>query len=144
SVTSLVSMGSPYATFFNQARWALIGLPLLFIASRIPPGTYQRLAWPILAVAIVLQLLVFTPLGVDVNGNGHRIQVARQRFQPPDSRKLALICWLAAVCSRTRALRASWTHVAIPAVPVGGVALRVVLYGHDLGTAMVIMAAVAG
>jgi len=144
SVTSLVSLGSPYATFFNQARWALIGLPLLFIASRIPPGTYQRLAWPILAVAIVLQLLVFTPLGVDVNGNVNWIQIAGQRFQPSETIKLALIFWLAAVFSRKRALLSSWTHVAIPAVPVVGVALGVVLYGHDLGTAMVIMAAVAG
>src|SRR5690625_5897843 len=30
SVTSMVSVGSPYATFINQARWALIGLPLLW------------------------------------------------------------------------------------------------------------------
>lgn len=144
SVTSLVSLGSPYATFFNQARWALIGLPMLFIASRVPPGTYQRLAWPILAVAIVLQLLVFTPLGVDVNGNVNWIEIGGQRFQPSETIKLALIFWLATVFSRKRALLSSWTHVVIPAVPVVGVALGVVLYGHDLGTAMVIMAAVAG
>src|SRR5699024_1372707 len=144
SVTSLVSLGSPYATFFNQARWALIGLPLLFIASRIPPGTYQRLALPILAVAIVLQLLVFSPLGVDVNGNVNWIQIAGQRFQPSETIKLALIIWLAVVLSRKQHLLSQWGHVIIPAFPVVALSVGIVLYGHDLGTAMVILAAVGG
>src|SRR5690625_7148110 len=50
SVTSMVSVGSPYATFVNQARWALIGLRLLWLASRLPSLTYRRLAWVILEI----------------------------------------------------------------------------------------------
>src|SRR5699024_12773209 len=63
SVTSLVSLGSPYATFFNQARWALFGLPLYFTSSRLPLGTYLPFVCPFLAVVLVLPSLVFPPLG---------------------------------------------------------------------------------
>src|SRR5690625_4248790 len=144
SVTSMVSVGSPYAMFINQARWALIGLPLLWIASRLPNQTYRRLAWPILAVAVFLQLLVFSPLGVDVNGNVNWIQVAGQRFQPSETIKLALILWLAVVLSRKHHLLSKWSHVLIPAFPVVAISVGIVLYGHDLGTAMVILIAVGG
>ena len=144
SVTSMVSVGSPYATFVNQARWALIGLPLLWLASRLPPLTYQRLAWPILGVAVFLQLLVFSPLGVDVKGNVNWIELAGQRFQPSETIKLALILWLAVVLSRKHHLLSKWGHVIIPAAPVVIVAVGIVLYGHDLGTAMVILIAVGG
>lgn len=144
SVTSMVSVGSPYATFFNQTQWAVIGLPLLWIASRLPNLTYRRLAWPILAVAVFLQLLVFSPLGVDVNGNVNWIEIAGQRFQPSETIKLALILWLAVVLSKKHHLLSSWSHVVIPAFPVVALSVGIVLYGHDLGTAMVILVAVGG
>lgn len=144
SVTSLVSVGSPYATFANQARWALIGLPLFLIASRVPNLTYRRLAWPILAVALFLQFLVFSPMGVNVKGNVNWIEVAGQRFQPSEAIKLALIIWLAVVLSRKHHLLSQWSHVVIPAFPVVALSVGIVLYGHDLGTAMVILLIVGG
>src|SRR5690625_5281301 len=58
SVTAVVSVGSLYATFITQARWALIGLRLLWGASRLPTVTYRRMAWVILGVAVFLQLPV--------------------------------------------------------------------------------------
>src|SRR5690625_826759 len=144
SVTSMVSVGSPYATFINQARWAVIGLPLLWLASRVPSLTYRRLAWAILGGAVFLQLLVFSPLGVDVNGNVNWIQIGGQRFQPSETIKLALIIWLAVVLSRKHHLLSQWSHVVIPAFPVVAFSVGIVLYGHDLGTAMVILVAVGG
>lgn len=144
SVTSMVSVGSPYATFINQARWALIGLPLLWAASRLPNLTYMRLAWPILGIAIFLQLLVFSPLGIDVKGNVNWIEIAGQRFQPSETIKLALIIWLAVVLSRKHHLLSKWSHVLIPAFPIVALSVGIVLYGHDLGTAMVILIAVGG
>lgn len=144
SVTSMVSVGSPYATFVNQARWALIGLPLLWLASRIPSLTYRRLAWVILGGAVFLQLLVFSPLGVDVKGNANWIELAGQRFQPSETIKLALVVWLAVVLSRKHHLLSQWAHVVIPAFPVVAISVGIVLYGHDLGTAMVILVAVGG
>ena len=63
SVESLDDGHSPYAVFLDQAKYALIGLPLLFGLSRAPARFFQAIAWPALAFAIVFQLAVFTPLG---------------------------------------------------------------------------------
>ena len=65
-------------------------------------------------------------------------------MQPSEIVKLALACgsarsWRASArCSR------DWKHALVPAVPVAGVAVGLVLLGNDLGTAMVLMLLVGG
>ena len=51
SVESLDDGDSPYAVFLDQAKYALIGLPLLFGLSRAPARFFQAIAWPALAFA---------------------------------------------------------------------------------------------
>ena len=46
--------------------------------------------------------------------------------------------------ARKLPLLREWKHAMIPAVPVAGVAVLVVLAGHDLGTALVLILLVAG
>ena len=50
SVESLDDGHSPYAVFLDQAKYALIGLPLLFGLSRAPVRFFQAIAWPALGV----------------------------------------------------------------------------------------------
>ncbi|WP_169165799.1 putative lipid II flippase FtsW [Cellulomonas taurus] len=144
SVDSLADGKSPYAVFFNQAQFALIGLPLMWVASRLPLRFYSRFAWFILAGAVVMQLLVFTPLGIGQGGNRNWISIAGFTAQPSEAIKLALAIWLGAVLSRKRALLLDWRHAVIPVLPVSAIAIGVVLVGNDLGTAMVMMMLVAG
>lgn len=145
SVDALSRDESPYAVFINQARFALIGIPLAWVASRIPPATYKRLAWPLLGVAVLLQLLVFVPgLGKTVNGNRNWLIIGGQSVQPSEMVKLALAVWLGAVLARKRHLLHRWSHVLIPGVVVAAGAVGAVLIGHDLGTAMIMLMLVAG
>ncbi|MBU4337037.1 MAG: FtsW/RodA/SpoVE family cell cycle protein, partial [Actinobacteria bacterium] len=53
SINSLVRGHSPYAVFFDQAKYALIGLPVLLIATRLTGAWQRRLAWPALGGALV-------------------------------------------------------------------------------------------
>lgn len=144
SVDSLADGNSPYAVFFNQAQYALIGLPVMWLASRLPVRFYQRFAWIILGGAVVMQLLVFTPLGIGQGGNKNWISIAGFTAQPSEAVKLALAIWLGTVLARKRELLQDWKHAVIPALPVALVAIGVVLMGHDLGTALVMMMLVAG
>src|SRR5665811_2362139 len=84
SVDSLAAGHSPYAIALNQGLYALIGLPLLWLASRTPPKVLKRVAWPVLAAAVFAQLLVFSPLGVTRNGNRNWLVVAGQSIQPSE------------------------------------------------------------
>ena len=62
-------------------------------------------------LAIALQALVFSPLGVTVNGNRNWIEVAGQQLQPSEGAKVALIVWSAAVlCAQAETL-GRWSHV---------------------------------
>jgi len=145
SVESLAAGRSPYAVFLNQAQFALVGLPLMWVASRLPVRFYRRFAWPILGAATVFQLMVFIPgLGVAIQGNQNWVRVAGFTAQPSEAVKLALAIWLGAVLARKRPLLGEWKHALIPAIPVAAAIIGLVLVGNDLGTAMVMMLLVAG
>jgi cell division protein FtsW len=142
-IESYVDTGSSYTVFLRQLVFAALGLPLMWVASRLRPVTWQALGWPLVVVALVGQLLVFTPLGVDVNGNRNWIEIAGFRMQPSEAGKLALVVWGAAVLTRKRALLDQPSHALVPVVPGAALLLLLVLLGHDLGTSLVLMALVA-
>lgn len=145
SVDSLAAGDSPYKVFLNQAQFALMGLPLMIVASRIRPGGYRRIAWPALAVAIFLQLLIFTPLAVGTKGNLNWISLGPGlTIQPSEFSKVALAVWLGVVLARKQDLLHDWKHVAIPAGPAVGVVVGLVMVGKDLGTALIFVLLVAG
>ncbi len=134
---------SPYGIFFNQARYAMIGLPLAWLASRLPVGFYKRFAWPVLLGALALQALV--PLiGITVRGNQNWIRIGGQSIQPSEFAKLALAVWLGVVLARKRPLLHRWVHVLVPGVLVALVTVGFVLLGHDLGTALILLILLAG
>ena len=134
---------SPYLYFLNQARFALIGLPLAWIASRLPLRAYRAVAWPLLIGALALQGLV-PFFGDEKGGNRNWLPIAGQQIQPSELVKLALAIWLGVVLARKRALLHSWLHVLVPAVIVAIAGIGLVLAGKDLGTALILMVLVAG
>jgi len=146
SVSSLSATdgASPYGIFFNQARFAIIGLPLAWLASRLPVRFYKRFAWPVLLGALALQALV--PLiGITVRGNQNWIRIpGGQSIQPSEFAKLALAVWLGVVLARKRPLLHRWVHVLVPGVLVALVTVGFVLLGHDLGTALILLILLAG
>jgi len=129
-----------FGAFIRQGMYAAIGVPLMLIASRVPIWFWKRWAWHILLAAVVLQLLVFTPLGYEVGGNRNWIQLGTSfSAQPSEAVKLALAVWLGMILSVKRDLLDDWKHLAIPLVPVVGVSVGLVILGGDLGTTMVML-----
>ncbi|GAA3811347.1 putative lipid II flippase FtsW [Cellulomonas soli] len=145
SVESLDEGNSPYAVFVNQARYALMGLPLMLVLTRVPVRVLRAVAWPALVAAVAFQLLVFVPgVGCGTGGNQNWVCVGGFTAQPSEAIKLALALWLGAVLSRKQALLQEWKHALVPAAPVAGIAVGAVLAGHDLGTALVLLLLVGG
>nr|WP_208379891.1 putative peptidoglycan glycosyltransferase FtsW [Microbacterium endophyticum] len=128
----------PYAAALKQGVFALLGVPLMFICSRLPIVFWKRIAWPALIFATLFQLLVFTPLGIENDGNRNWINIAGFQAQPSEFLKLTLAIWLGFILYRKRTLLADWRHVFIPAIPVAGAVIATVMAGHDLGTAMIL------
>lgn len=143
AVTEIAAGNSPFKAFLGQAQYALMGLPILLVCSRLPVTWYKRLAWPGLVVSIAL-LGAVVAFGEASGGNQNWLPLGSFRFQPSELAKLALALWLGAVLGRKQRLLGQWRHVVVPAVPGALAVVGLVLAGHDLGTALVIMLLVAG
>lgn len=143
SVESYAQTGSPFSTVVRQAGFAAVGVPLALLAARLPVRWWRRLAWPGLLAAVVLQALVLTPLGVEVQGNRSWIALGPVTVQPAEAVKLALVVWVAAVLARKEHLLDRLGHVLVPLVPGVALPLGLVLAGHDVGSALVVVGLVA-
>ncbi len=137
-------LASPYAIFESQLVFAGIGTVGLLVASRFPVVAWKRLAVPVLLAALGLQLLVFTPLGVSVNGNLNWIKVGPLTMQPSELIKVGLVLVGGLVLSRKHRTLDQLGHVVVPFIlPISAVAIGLVLVGGDLGTVLVLGAIVA-
>ncbi|WP_426626336.1 peptidoglycan glycosyltransferase FtsW [Leifsonia sp. McL0607] len=134
-----------FSRFWSQGAYTLVGLPLMFLVSRIPMTFWKRSIWFILGAACFVQLLVLlTPLGVEIGGNRNWIRIGGFVGQPSEAIKLALVVWLGVVLARKQDLIDDWRHLALPILPIAGGAIGLVVLGGDLGTTIVMAAFVLG
>jgi cell division protein FtsW len=146
SVKSLVQTdnATPYVFFRKQLQFALMGGVALAIAAHVPVRTWKALSVPVLVGALFLQLLVFTPLGVSVNGNRNWLAVGPLSVQPSEFAKIGLVLVGATVLAAKRRSLGRLRHVVVPFLfPAAGTAIALVLAGHDLGT-VIVMAGIVG
>ena len=140
SVESVAAGRDPYDLPLKQGMWTAAGIAIMFGLARLRTRHVRWLAWPLLGAAVVALGLVFTPLGMTVNGNRNWLGFGGFTVQPSEFAKLALIVWAAAVLSRKQALLHEWKHAVVPLLlPAGALIIGLVALGHDLGTAMIIM-----
>ena len=145
AVVSLDKTSSAYTIFLKQAGFAAVGILVLAAAARIRVTGWKRLALPILVVGIVLQLLVLTPMGVEVNGNQNWLRLGRLSVQPSEVIKVGLVLTGGLVLAAKRKSLHSFSHVLVPyLVPIAAVSIAAVVLGHDLGTVLILGAIVAG
>ena len=149
SVEEIAVHQSPFAAFTHQLMFALVGLPLMFLASRVSAASWKRWALPIFSAGVFLELLVlFTPLGMTVQGNRNWLRLGAFSAQPSELIKLGLVLMVAAIVDRKReAIRTGVNvvrEVYVPVIVTLLVGVTPVLLGKDLGTSIVIVAAVFG
>jgi cell division protein FtsW len=138
SVEAIAAGESPYTAALKQGMFAAIGVFLMFVLSRINVVWLKRLAWPGIAGAYVLLVLVLL-IGTSTNGNQNWIDIGGITFQPSEAAKLALALWMATVLAVKAKLLHKWKHVVVPVLPISAGIIGLVLAGNDLGTGMIIM-----
>ncbi len=145
SVRSYVETGNSYGVFVEQLLFAGAGVVLAVGAARLPVRWWKRLALPGLGLALLLQAAVFSPLGNDFQGNRNWIFVGGRSLQPSEFGKLALVVFGAWVLAHKRKVIGRLGHALVPFVlPAAALLIGLVVAGHDLGTAMILTAIVAG
>ncbi len=139
------------AYYFVERHAVFLGLALVagLVAQRIPVDLYRRLAWGVLALAVVLLALTFTPLGYGVGGNKNWLNFGGSsssmlRLQPAEFAKLAIVVWGAAVLNNKRTLLGSVKHVIVPFVLFAFGLIGLVVLQKDLGTAIILAVLMLG
>ena len=144
SVEALLDDQAAYAIFARQLLFAVTGAVVAAVALRLDVRWWRRLAFPVLILAVVLQALVFTPLGVEAHGNRNWLALGPVQIQPAELAKLGLVLVGALILGNKGNRVTSVVHVVLPyLVPITAVVLALVLAGHDLGTGLVMLCVVA-
>ena len=132
-----------YAVVVKQLTWVAIGLPCAWIAGHLPQRWIRRLAWP--GYFVSLGLLLLTSLfGVTRNGNTNWLAFGPLQIQPSEIAKLALVLWAAHVYANKDRRLGNLHQVMMPVVPGLIAATGLVIFGKDLGTALVLFAILLG
>ena len=137
SASAVLGHANPQEYVLRQALFALFGVVVLFVLSRLDLEKLRALAPTLLGAALILCAGVLA-VGTRVNGARRWVDVGPLAFQPSEFAKLALVIWTAAYLSRRaapRSLKELMKPVGIVAVVFAGL----VLAEPDLGTSLVIM-----
>lgn len=138
---------SVWAPAMKQAEFVAAGVPLLWLAARVAPRTYRRLAYPMLLVAVLTLVAVLVPgIGVTVNGARRWIELGPLQLQPSELVKFALLLWGADLLARKQQLgtlrRAR--HLLVPLLPGFGLIAALVMLEPDLGTTCTVLLILLG
>jgi cell division protein FtsW len=136
--SSMADAGSHYVKI--QLIWSSLGVVACVSAVLLDYRLLKRLAWPLLALAVILLGLVFAP-GIGIHRNGasrwlgyHKMSL----FQPSEVAKLALIIALAWYGERYQRQMPSWKRgILIPGIIVA-VVLGLIFREPDRGTTILL------
>lgn len=138
SVENINSSGS-FSSLKSQGLFGVLGLALMVVLSKLRPEFFRKFSGIFLIGTIFLLILVFTPLGLEVNGNRNWIRFAGFSFQPAEAAKLALSVWGAHILAlKARYTTAPWDLLK-PLLPAIIIVVSLVLGGRDLGTVIVFL-----
>lgn len=134
----------PVETFYlkRQAVFVLMGLVVMGITAFIDYRRFRDFAPIIYGAAVVLLALVLSPLGSERQGTQAWFEIGGFQLQPSEFAKVAVIIGLAALMAQFR-----W-ELTLPrlllCLTVAGVPLALITLQPDLGTALVVVAIIAG
>ena len=137
-----ISAGDPAFFLKRYVGFGVVGLLVLFAASRCGLAVARRTAPLALLAALALCVAVLVPgIGVSVNGARRWIGAGFLQFQPSEFLKLALVLYGAHLLARARPHERTLGGAALPFLIAVAVAGALVMAQPDMGTTLVICAA---
>ena len=145
TVLSLKIYQSSYTLFLRQSMFAVVGVVIMMLMSRLPVTFYRRIAYPAVLISGASLILVLVPgIGKSVNGQQNWISLGGPfQIQPSEFAKLALAIWIADTLYRKRNSVDGLRSLLLPLAPVAGAIVFLVLLEKDLGTCLVILPVIA-
>jgi cell division protein FtsW len=141
SALAMKKFGSDYYFLKKQAVFALIGICALVLGRHVPYRVYRPLAYPLLAVALLLLAAVLlSPLGVTAGGSSRWLGLGPLRFQPSEFARFALIVYLAYSLEKKADRIKEFSIGFVPHGIVLGLVAALILKQPDFGSAAILAA----
>ncbi|MGH9190365.1 MAG: putative lipid II flippase FtsW [Acidimicrobiales bacterium] len=143
SVESLHSRGQAWFVFARQSLWVALGAVALAGGAVVDYRHMRRVVRPLLGATFALLLLVLVPgVGITVSGSTRWLGTEAFRFQPSELAKLAVLVFAADLLVR-RVDQLDDARASLrPVLVVTGLVGALILAQPDMGTAVVLVAAV--
>ena len=135
----------PHFYLVRHAASLGLGCLLALAVFQVPVRAWQRLAVPLLLVALGLLVLVLVPgVGRSVNGSQRWLRFAGLGFQPSEFAKLAMVLYAAGYALRRSARMGSLVRGMLPLSAVMAVVGGLLLLEPDFGALMVVVTVTLG
>lgn len=131
---AMQKFGDGYHFLKRQLVFSVIGFMAIIILMNIDYRIYRKFALPIFIFAVILGLLIFTPLGDESKGARRWLILFGFRFMPSDIIKLASIIFLSAFLSNKKERTGTLLLGTIPALIIIGFSCGLIYLQKDLGT----------
>ena len=125
--------GAPFATFENQAIFAVIGMGGFLLASRLSTRVIRTFSFPLVTVSLALLAAVLV-VGKKTGGARSWIDVGPIQFQPSEVAKLALLIWMGHTLAARRNTLRSIRSLLFPVLPIFVLMVGLIMLEPDLGT----------
>ena len=147
SVTAMNESGNSFAIVIRQALFLAISVPLAWLAMHLKESLWIPIARSAFIVSAIFLLLPQIPgIGRSVGGNTNWIGFGPFTIQPSEFAKLGLILWCALRLRihDARITRGEFSNPIALILPGVIILMGLILWGRDLGTAVVVGGIVGG
>lgn len=129
---ALNNYGDKFFLFRQQLEWAVVGIVVLLITSRIKYTFWEKLATPVFFVSLIFLLVVLLPhLGFSALGARRWIFLGPINFQPSEIAKFAVCLYFAKLASKSKSALSYFLPLILIVV--------LIMIQPDLGTTLIIV-----
>ncbi len=141
SASAIVEMQAGYGhahLLIRQAAGMAIGLTLFAISAKLNAEVWEKWAWPVMILSLVLLVIVILPFtaGIAPRVHGSRRYLFGASLQPSELAKLAVIVWTSMLVIKKGPALRRLTKGLLPFLVVIGALDILVMLEPDLSTAM--------
>lgn len=141
SAVALKTYGADHYFLKKQAIFSLVGIVALVGCRRIPFAWLRRLAYPLLALAVIgLSMVWVEGIGWTAGGATRWIRVLGLTFQPAELARFALIIYLAYSLSKKAGRLGEFAIGFVPHAVVLGILSSLILLQPDFGSVVILAA----
>ena len=136
---SISEAGDPYAYLKRQLMWVAVGFVAMWVLSKIDYHIWGKLYKVIPILCIGLLALIFTPLGIEVNGAVRWVGAGPIPIMPGEIAKMGRIIFVAGYFDRYPKRAYSFWQGVIPVVMLAAVYAGMIMLQPNMSTAFTIV-----